>query len=104
MMVEGGLCFLLLLRQRDPRLDAVQFIALGPCPLESLRMRDAAPRRHPIDLTWTDGLLGCDAIAMHDLPVEQVGDGRKSDMRMPMHVHGTRDTGRKMGQTHVTEH
>ena len=102
-MVKGGLGLLQLPRQRDPRLDTMQFVALGPCPLESLRMGDAAPCGHPVDLPRADGLLGCDAVAMHDLPIEQIGDGRESDVWMRPHVDAARDAGRKQGGSHVIE-
>src|SRR3546814_13554482 len=68
--------------------------ALGPRPLEALRVGDAAARRHPVDLTRPDRLLGGEAVAVHDLAVDKIGDGRKADMRMRAHVHRAGDAGR----------
>src|SRR5262245_20169442 len=72
-MSEGRLDLLVLVRQCDPGLDAVHESADRARLLEALRVRDAAPRDHPVDLVGLDGLLNADAVAMHDLAREQVG-------------------------------
>ena len=38
-----------------------------------------------------DGLLHADAVAMHDLAREQIGDRGESDVRMRTHVDGLRE-------------
>ena len=52
----------------------------------ALGMNDAATRGHPVDLAWTDRGGGPEAVAMHDLAVEQEGDGGEADMGMRPHV------------------
>src|SRR3954464_9164737 len=49
-------------------------------------MDDAPPRRHPVALARADRRRGAQAVAMHDLAVEQIGDRRKPDVRMRPHV------------------
>src|SRR5690348_17635287 len=66
-------------------------------------MRDAAPCNHPIDLAGPDGLLGTDAVTVHDLAVEQIRDRRKSDMRMRTYVHASRNSRRKAYRPHMVE-
>src|SRR3546814_14554905 len=100
---ESGLALLLVLRQRDPRLDAVHMAALGPRPLEALRVGDAAARRHPVDLTRPGRLPGGEAVAVHDLAVEKIGDGRKADMRMRSTVDRDGDAGAHVDRAHMTE-
>src|SRR5688572_6066285 len=87
---EGGVGFLVLLRQRDPGLDAVHAAALAPRALEALGMRDAAAGGHQIHLAGPDRLLGADAVAVHDLAVEEVGERGEPDVRMRAHVDRTR--------------
>ena len=103
MMPEAWLSLLLLLGQRDPGLDAVHRSALGARFLEPLRMGDAAPGRHPIDLARPDRLLRPHAITVHDLAVEQIGDGRKADVRMRPHIDGARDARRELHRPHMIE-
>src|SRR5580704_8294977 len=45
-------------------------------------MHDAASGRHPIDRAGPDRQRSAEAVAVHDLAVEQIGDGREPDMRM----------------------
>src|ERR1700678_4080352 len=49
-------------------------------------MHDAAAGRHPIDRAGTDRQRSAEAVAMHNLAVEQIGDGGKADMRVRPHV------------------
>ncbi len=46
------------------------------------------PRPAVIQLTAPGriGMRGAEAVAMHDLAVEQIGDGGEADMRMRPHV------------------
>ena len=48
----------------------------------SLRMHDAAAGGHPVHFTRSDRHRRAEAVAMHDLAVEQIGDGGKPDMRV----------------------
>jgi hypothetical protein len=52
----------------------------------ALGMHDAAPGRHQVDVTRMDRDRATKAVAMHDLAVEQEGDGGKPDMRMRPHI------------------
>jgi hypothetical protein len=54
-------------------------------------MRDATAGDHPVDLTGLNGLLRADAVAMHDLAVEQVRDGGQADVRMRPHIYRSRN-------------
>src|SRR5687768_16472815 len=49
-------------------------------------MDDASPGRHPVHCTRTDRYFGAKAVAVHDLTVEQVSDGRKVDVRMRAYI------------------
>src|SRR5689334_5765956 len=71
--------FFLAVRQRDPGLDAVHGAAFRARLLEALRMRDAGTGNHPVDLAGTDRLLRADVVAMHDLALEEIGNGREPD-------------------------
>src|SRR3954451_16450961 len=89
-------------RQRDPALDAEEFLPAafklrgGP-----LGMDDAAARAHPIDRARPDRLLGAERVAMHDLAFEKIGDGGKIDVRMRAHVDAlARD---EFGRSHLVE-
>ena len=50
-------------------------------------MHDAAPGGHPVDLAGPDRHRGAEAVAVHDLAVEQIGHRGEPDMRMRPHVH-----------------
>src|SRR5580700_7265735 len=52
----------------------------------ALGMHDAAACGHPVHGAGPDRHRGAKAVAMHDLAVEQVGDGGKPDMRVRPHV------------------
>src|SRR3546814_14455131 len=81
-MPEPGIRFLTFVRQRYPGLAAVHRTAVGPQLLEALGMGDTPARGHPVDLAGPDRLLGADAVAMHYLAIDPVGDRRQADMRM----------------------
>ena len=102
-MRERRLGLFVFYRQRHPRLDAVHRAAFGARPLEALGMRDAAARGHPVHLAGADRLLGADAVAMHDLAFEQVGDGRQADVRMRPHIDGTRNPRLETNRAEVVE-
>src|SRR5688500_2478 len=103
MVRERRFDFLVLLRQGDPGLDAVQVPALPPRALESLGMRDAAASGHPVDLERPDRLLEPEAVAMHDLAFEEVGHGRQADVGVGPYVHGPGNAGRKIHRAHAIE-
>ena len=82
-MLEGRIGFLVPLRQRQPGLQPQQRrIRLPLFVGRALRMGDAATGRHPVDLTGPDGLHRADAVAMHDLALDQPGQGGETDMRV----------------------
>src|SRR5262249_43930801 len=86
-MAEAGRPFLLARRQRHPALQAMdRLVVAAMLRRGALGVHDAASRRHPIDLARTNGGSGAEAVAMHDLAVEQEGDPGKADMRMRPHV------------------
>src|SRR4051794_16455639 len=69
--------------QRNPGLDAEQTIAVGAQRrVRALRMRDAASCGHPVHVARHDGLLGAQAVPMHDRAVKQIGNCCQADMRM----------------------
>src|SRR5512132_1829211 len=100
---KGGLGFLMLFRQRHPGLDIVQMVALAPRALEALRVSYAATGRHPVDLARSDRLFRANAVAVHDLAREQIGDRRQADMRMRPHVDRAGHARRHVHRTHMVE-
>ena len=49
-------------------------------------MDDARTGRHPADFTGAEGLHLTETVPVNDLPIDQVGHGRKADMGMRSHV------------------
>ncbi|RWA56195.1 hypothetical protein AU476_04380 [Cupriavidus sp. UYMSc13B] len=87
MVEERRLGTLMLLRQCHPGLDAVQTGAGGAHMLgRALRVHDAAPGCHPVDVARADRLVAAQAVAVDDLALEQVGDRGQPDMWMRAHV------------------
>src|SRR6185369_5068443 len=64
---------------------------------------DARARRHPVDLAGADRLLVAEAVAMDDFAVEEIGHGRKPDVRMRAHVDRARNAGREIDRSDVIE-
>ena len=90
MMMKVRLDFLGVLRERHPRLDAVQCIA--GCAFRGRRtlgMYDAAASRHPVHVAGTDRLHVAKTIAVLHRAAEQIGYGRQADERMRTHVNAT---------------
>ena len=56
-------------------------LPFGAGTLESFGMRDTAAGCHPVDFAGAYGLLEPQAVAMRDLPLEQIRDRREPDMR-----------------------
>src|SRR5689334_24553515 len=81
-MEEGRCAFLLFRGQGHPALDAMHPAALSPRFLEAFGMGDALARCHPVHLSRPDCLFAVEAVAMHDLALEQISDRGKADMRM----------------------
>src|SRR4029078_4476672 len=77
--------------------------AFGAGALEALRMRDAAPGGHPVHLAGADRLLGHQAVAMHDLALEQIRERGQADVRMRAHVDAARNAGRELDRSEVIE-
>ena len=76
MVDKRWLAFLLGLGQGDPGLDCIDPATVAAQRLEALRMGDAAPRDHPVDLAGSDRLFRADAVAVRDFAIEQIGNGR----------------------------
>src|SRR3569623_3075941 len=64
-------------------------------------MHDAASRRHPVDLAGPDCQLGAEAVAVHDLAVEQIGHRREPDMGMRSDIES--GAGAEFGRAEVIE-
>jgi hypothetical protein len=62
-------------------------------------MHDAAARRHEVQLARLDRESGAEAVAVHDLAVEEIGDGREPDVGMRSHVDTRAD--QELGRTHL---
>src|SRR5688572_15576341 len=93
----------MLLRQGDPGLDTVHAAPLAAGALEALGMRDAASGDHPVDRARLDRLLGADAVAVHDLAFEKVGERGEADVGVRAHVHRARDARREVHRPHAVE-
>src|SRR5262249_7098211 len=61
----------------------------------------AAAGSHPVDLPGSDRLVRAEAVAVHDLAVEEVGHRRERDVRMRTHVDA--GAGREVDRPHVVE-
>jgi hypothetical protein len=64
-------------------------------------MDDAPPRGHPVHGTAGNWLLVTEAVPVHDDTIEQVGDRRKTNMRMWSDTDSF--TRRKISRSHVIE-
>ena len=74
-------------RHRHPQLEAMQALAaIAVIGRGALGMHDAAPGRHQVDVARMDGGEAAEAVAVHDLAIEQERDGGKPDMGMRPHV------------------
>jgi hypothetical protein len=83
-----GRDFLVLARQRDPGLQAVEAVRHVAQPLgRALGMHDAAAGGHPVDVAGIDLLHRAERVAMHHRAVPQVGDGGQADVRVRAHRH-----------------
>jgi hypothetical protein len=93
---------LVLERERHPRLNAVDSSAhspgLGPA---SLGVDDPASGNHPTHVAWSNRLDRAEAIAMLNVPVEEIRDCCELDVRVRPNV----DAGSslKMGWAHVVD-
>jgi hypothetical protein len=89
--------------QRHPRLDTVHRATFGACFLEALGMGDAAAGDHPVHFAGLDGLDHAHAVAMHDFPIEEIGDGGEANVWMRTNIHAGRKPGREVLGTDVIE-
>ena len=86
-MLELRRSVLMRLRQGDPSLDPVSAVRLrARLGGRSLRMRDAAPRHHPIDVAGTNDLVRSHAVPVLNLAKQEIRDGREPDMGVGTHV------------------
>src|SRR5579871_5843222 len=75
--------FLFALWQTDPRLDAREARCVrARWDRRALGVHNAAACDHPINLRGPDQLAAAQAVLMQQLATEQIGDSRKSDVRM----------------------
>jgi hypothetical protein len=100
---EAGIDLLAFLRQRDPGLDSVHRAAFLAQPLETFGMGDAAAGSHPVHLAGAHRLLRADAVAVHDLAIEQIGDRGQADVRVRAHVGFCRQARRDQFRAHPVE-
>src|SRR5262245_11024732 len=66
-----------------------------------LRMHDAAPCPHQVDLTGTDGQRRAETIAMEDFALKQVSDRGETDVRVWSHIDTLAD--QELGWAHLIE-
>jgi hypothetical protein len=50
-------------------------------------VRDAAARRHEVELAWPDQLLAAQAVPVQHVPRQEPGHGLQADVRMRRHIH-----------------
>ena len=81
---NDGAVFLERLRQRDPDLEPVRgaIPSRGRPPAVRSEVHNPAPRRHPVDVARPDRLVRSEAVAVHDLPLEQVRHRREADVQV----------------------
>ncbi|MNC36596.1 hypothetical protein D3C75_851250 [compost metagenome] len=100
---EGGRHLFQFGRQGDPGLHAVHGPALRLLQrVGAFGMDDAGPGGHPVDLAGTDGLGIAQIVPVHDLALEQIGQGRQADVRMRPHVYGV-GARRELGRPHLVQ-
>jgi hypothetical protein len=73
------------LRQRDPQLEAVQH--RRPSGGRFLRVRDAPPGGHQVQLARPDQLAAAEAVPVQHQALEQPGHGLQADVRVGRHLH-----------------
>jgi hypothetical protein len=78
-----------LLRQRDPQLQAVQ--DGGPPRRGFLRVRDAPPGGHQVQLAGPDQLPAAEAVPVQYQALEQPAHGLQADVRVRRHLHAGAD-------------
>src|SRR5215472_1634828 len=101
-MRKSGIGLFVVLRQADPGLDAEKPSPTGTVlRRRALGMDDATPGGHPIHRPRPDRLDRAQAVAMHDLAVEEIGHGRETDMGVGTHVEAC--AGRQYSGPHLVE-
>ena len=94
--------FLMILRQRDPALNAEHSAAArSHIRRRAFGVRDAATRRHEIHGPGRDVHVIAFAVAVRDAAIEKVGDGGKPDMRVGTNVQTS--SGNKLHRSHLVE-
>jgi hypothetical protein len=93
---------LVLFRQRDPDLNAIEFLApFSQLVIGALGVRDAASGGHPVNRAGLDGLHAAEAVPVNDGALEQIGHGGKTDVRMRSDVDP--ETRRQLSRSHLVE-
>ena len=101
-MLERGLGFFVPLGQRHPALDAVDANPSRACfGAASLGVHDAASGQHPVDVAGADDLHRAEAVAVHEIAVEEVRHRREADVRVRSHVDAF--AGHQLGWPHLIE-
>jgi hypothetical protein len=101
-VLERGRPLLVGERQREPELEPVhRRPARAGGRRRALGVDDPAPCRHQVDRPRLDGLHGAEAVAVHAVPLEQVGHRREPDVRMRGDVEPL--PGRERRGAHVVE-
>jgi hypothetical protein len=89
---EGRVALLVAARQRHPGLDAGEELRrLARFGGRALGVGDAAAGGHQVQRAGADGQLRAEAVAVHDLAVEQVGRGGEADVRVRADVDALAD-------------
>ena len=85
--MESWLCLLMVFRQRQPELQAMQPVILYcDAGAFTFRMGDATAGHHQVNVAGADGLEAADGIPMENLALEQVGHGCYANVRMRAHI------------------
>src|SRR6478736_763633 len=64
-------------------------------------MNDAAPGSHPVEFPRSDRQFGSERVAVHDLAIEEIRDGREPDMGMRSDIHPGPE--QELGWPHLVE-
>ncbi len=101
-VIKGGIGFLCLIGQRDPKLQAIEFMnGIADRIGFAFGMGNAAPGTHPIEVARRDFKVTAQTVTMQDRALEQIGHGRQARMRMRRHINAL--TGLEFDRPHMIE-